>query len=577
MATDIKISELNEITINSDINHIIVNDRENSGDEGITKKIKLENFLTPNIVTGVNIINSAVTRDKVQDLSIDCSKIATNTITCNQIKACTINNPVLDSNSVDNRVLNNCCNFTVDGLLVNSNCVKIGDPAFGCLDVVSGVTKLANIRYNWPSVQPANKFLNTDGAGNLSWADAVPGDSTALVFAEIVPVGTIMPWAGTGDVPSDKWKPCDGGTFLEADFPELAAALGATSPWGVSGTSPNRTFTLPDLKGKVPVGKGSYDDGTTSCTFNFGAYGGEYKHLLTEAEMPSHNHDVHMTNDSKETPTSNWTRLAPGEGTTRTSGINIQICDTGSDQSHNNIQPYAVTKYIIKAKPDDIQQFNPDLGPGLSATDGGGQTSNLTLTATEIGLNVTDDFQFNGNGKLEIANVGFSKLDLPSNFPIQTVQSVKTDTQQLYGPDLGATSWEEISGLSKTLTRNIASSTGKVRIQGSISTSSNYSNGGVAVRLVRNGSVVANATGNAAGSRLRATGNAAYSGAHGNGNIVFDFIDTPGTAAANVTYSVEGKIYSSKTGWINRAYYDTDDNDYSFRVISTLTLTELTP
>ena len=42
MATDIKISELNEITANDDINYIIVNDRENAGDEGITKKITLE-------------------------------------------------------------------------------------------------------------------------------------------------------------------------------------------------------------------------------------------------------------------------------------------------------------------------------------------------------------------------------------------------------------------------------------------------------------------------------------------------------------------------------------------------------
>ena len=56
MATDIKISELNEITSNNDINHIIINDRENPGDEGITKKIKLENFLTPNIVQEPRLI-----------------------------------------------------------------------------------------------------------------------------------------------------------------------------------------------------------------------------------------------------------------------------------------------------------------------------------------------------------------------------------------------------------------------------------------------------------------------------------------------------------------------------------------
>ena len=74
MATDIKISELNEITANDDINYIIVNDRENAGDEGITKKITLENFLTPNIVQETNILNDAVTRDKIEDLAVDCSR-----------------------------------------------------------------------------------------------------------------------------------------------------------------------------------------------------------------------------------------------------------------------------------------------------------------------------------------------------------------------------------------------------------------------------------------------------------------------------------------------------------------------
>ena len=44
MATDIKVSELNEITSNKDVNQIIVNDRQNSGDPGITKKIGLANF-----------------------------------------------------------------------------------------------------------------------------------------------------------------------------------------------------------------------------------------------------------------------------------------------------------------------------------------------------------------------------------------------------------------------------------------------------------------------------------------------------------------------------------------------------
>ena len=55
MATDIKISELNQITSNSDLNQLIINDRENAGDTGITKKIQICNLLTSNIVKTDNI------------------------------------------------------------------------------------------------------------------------------------------------------------------------------------------------------------------------------------------------------------------------------------------------------------------------------------------------------------------------------------------------------------------------------------------------------------------------------------------------------------------------------------------
>jgi microcystin-dependent protein len=410
MATDIKISELNEITANDDINYIIVNDRENAGDEGITKKITLENFLTPNIVQETNILNSAVTNDKIQDLAVDCSKIASNTITCNQILGCTINNPSLDSNSVDNRVLNNNCNFTVKGLLVNDGCVHISNPATGSLNVVSGVTRLNGINYNWPSSQIADKFLKTDGAGNLAWQEAVPGESTALVFAEIMPVGTIIPWGGGNsgtDVPDDKWLPCNGGTFNGAAYPELSAAIGENF-----GTRVSDTFKLPDMRGRVPLGEAEApgnSDGTDTCTFLLGVKGGKYNHTLTINEMPQHRHTFNITadygyKDSLVAPARyiagqcHTTPIGPAD-----SRINDQnyINTCGGNQTHNNIQPYTVTRYIIKARPDDIEQFNPVITPGLSAKNASGQQANITLNTTEIGLKVSDQFTFDTGGKLE--------------------------------------------------------------------------------------------------------------------------------------------------------------------------------
>jgi hypothetical protein len=75
---------------------------------------------------------------------------------------------------------------------------------------------------------------------------------------------------------------------------------------------------------------------------------------------------------------------------------------TGGGASHNNIQPYAVTRYIIKALPDDIQQFAATTGPGLSSRNINGVTNTIDLSTTEIGLKVTDDFQFDGSGRLTL-------------------------------------------------------------------------------------------------------------------------------------------------------------------------------
>lgn len=425
MATDIKISELNEITINNDLNHIIVNDRENAGDAGITKKVTLSNLLTPNIVKEVNIANSSVTGNKVAPLAIDCSKIANRTITTNQIAQCGIDNYALDSNSVDSRAINNNCTFTIKGLTVTQGPIHLNHPD-GCLAIESGVTKLNAIRYYWPSSQTAGNFLKTDGAGGLSWAEAVPGEATSLVFSEIMPVGTIIPWGGIGDTPDDKWLECNGSTFDGTLYPELSAALGTS--WGSRSGTNNELFRLPNLNGRTIVGKGQGTD-INGVSQNFNAYsiGGEYKHQLTCDEMPNHCHNLNGYNLSFN---NNWPH-----GATSTllpwynwSGAFDKVnynstADTGGNQSHNNVQPYAVTRYIIKAKKDDVQQFNPTLGAGLSASDAGGGTSTLTLTSTNIGVKIS------GNN---LTYDGSSAITMKDDISVNSIQYSDGTLQDTY-------------------------------------------------------------------------------------------------------------------------------------------------
>jgi hypothetical protein len=289
MATDIKISELNEITVNNDLNQIIINSRENSGDSGITKKIQVSNFLTPNIVKTGNITDCAVTTNKIDSKAVTFNKIADNTITSNQVTCCGISNGSLATNSVDNRTINNSDNFTFNCVTAATNVntplatvtSKLTVGALGCGKTVS----LNGINYDFPSTEVPNYFLQTDGSGNLSWAEAVPGDGTALVFSDIVPVGTIIPWAGAALPADGKWLECNGTTFDGTNYPELSAVLGDT--WG---THSGSNYFLPNLQGRAAVGSGTGNDGTDSCTFTLGTSGGKYNHTLYIDQMPAHRH-----------------------------------------------------------------------------------------------------------------------------------------------------------------------------------------------------------------------------------------------------------------------------------------------
>lgn len=125
---------------------------------------------------------------------------------------------------------------------------------------------------------------------------------------------------------------CNGQAVSRTVYASLFALLGTAYGVG-NGTT---TFNVPDLRGRVPVGK---DAGTFPT---LGGAGGEQTHLLTTAEMPSHTH-----------PTTNFAYYTGAAGQitfTGTANGNFAT-DTGAaggGGAHNNIQPYQVVNYIIK-------------------------------------------------------------------------------------------------------------------------------------------------------------------------------------------------------------------------------------
>lgn len=161
------------------------------------------------------------------------------------------------------------------------------------------------------------------------------------VSGDTLPVGAIVPFGSA--TPPANWLVCNGQAVSRTEYALLFNVIGTTFGAGDGST----TFNVPNLKGKVPVGQ---DIAQTEFD-TIGETGGEKTHQLTVNEMPSHDHVIQHVATSSEGR--NY-RLYEKTITESTSGDTYRATiDTnlnGGDQPHNNLQPYTVTQYIIKAR-----------------------------------------------------------------------------------------------------------------------------------------------------------------------------------------------------------------------------------
>ena len=152
-------------------------------------------------------------------------------------------------------------------------------------------------------------------------------------------LGEIVLFAGNF-APTD-WAFCDGQLLSIARHRALFSILGTT--YGGDG---RRKFALPDLRGRVPLCPGG--------GHILGEQGGEEMHTLAVGEMPLHSHGVNAVRDTPNAarPTNNM--LADGNfynnGPASTTMNPNMIAPAGSNEPHNNMQPYLGLTYIICIK-----------------------------------------------------------------------------------------------------------------------------------------------------------------------------------------------------------------------------------
>ena len=212
-----------------------------------------------------------------------------------------------------------------------------------------------------PEMTPRQQFLSVPYAMTAKYV---------IRATHGVPAGTIVAFAGPGYEtnldPPEGWLWCDGtshSTTTSPDYQDLCDLLK-----GVTGET---QFNVPDLRGRALIGAGmpvdnNLDSGTESAGLNTtvgytaGGRTGQETHILTENEMPKHQHHFSDRYNHNPADTSDPGYRTDAQGYDVYGGLAGNLSqgyqdslpknsgDAGTDQGHNSIQPSVAMRWMIK-------------------------------------------------------------------------------------------------------------------------------------------------------------------------------------------------------------------------------------
>lgn len=261
----------------------------------------------------------------------------------------------------------------------------------------------------------------------------------ALIGAQFVnavspnPVGSLQAYAGAS-APTG-WLMCDGTSYSTSAYPELFSVLGYT--YGGSGAN----FSVPDLRGRMPIGAGNDGTAANNATRTRGDKGGDTR-------LQSHNHSV---SDPGHTHTNRMNggfqvyraNVAGGSGeygitsantgsivdnSTNTTGISVNNNGSGSGE---NMPPFLVTNYIIKAVPDAPRSglAYGSTPPIVTALPANPQFGDVVTYIADAANGVAWNLQYDASGTYPWKFIGGAPLAMGNtNAPNTTSTSWATDS-----------------------------------------------------------------------------------------------------------------------------------------------------
>lgn len=189
--------------------------------------------------------------------------------------------------------------------------------------------------------------------------------SEEITTSGLLPAGIVLAYAGLSPLQDPTAIPPAG--YLFADGVLYDGTLAPyTNLWNAIGTYFGGTgigsFAVPNLckttasssQGRFPVG--------VRTTAALGVTGGEERHTLSVAEMPSHSHGVsdpghthglRLNSSASAIRGVNFTEatgnyVSNGESILEAAGTGVTVNAAGSGGDHNNMPPFQAMNYIIK-------------------------------------------------------------------------------------------------------------------------------------------------------------------------------------------------------------------------------------